>query len=233
MQFYSLTIDDGINSSQYYKIECIINTSESKEVVFSMRDIKSKEVFLEKLNIKYAFSQETKAFEFWKLYIAKVMETVPEEVVYSHIGWRLIDNKWVYLHGYGAIGSNDRNLRGLKGKGISFDLGITPRQALNSSLAMLNISEDRSKTVPLFLYSHLSLLKTLFLQAKVQPNLLLWIYGRTNSMKTSVAKVFFNIFNEEKIAASFKDTKAGLEPKVFEYKDCVLILDDYHTVGFR
>lgn len=50
-------------------------------------------------------------------------------------------------------------------------------------------------------------------------------------MKTSTSKVFFNLFNtgqRDMISATFKDTVTALEMKACEYKDCVLLVDDYH-----
>ncbi|KAB2459151.1 hypothetical protein F8160_00565 [Bacillus sp. CH126_4D] len=65
----------------------------------------------------------------------------------------------------------------------------------------------------------------------MEPKFTLWIYGETGSRKTTLANLFFNVFNQQlppEIPANFKDTKTALEIKMFEYKDCVLLVDDYH-----
>ncbi|MDQ3184029.1 MAG: hypothetical protein M3Q62_10940, partial [Actinomycetota bacterium] len=36
--------------------------------------------------------------------IQLLSEEVDERRIYTHTGWRLVDNRWVYLHGGGAIG---------------------------------------------------------------------------------------------------------------------------------
>ena len=75
------------------------------------------------------------------------------------------------------------------------------------------------------------MIRELFVSAKIEPKFILWIYGMTGSMKTSVSKIFFNLFNrsgKEKITATFKDTITAIELKAFEYKDSVLLVDDFH-----
>lgn len=223
--------DNGKYTREYYKIRCSISPNINSTVEFTMYDLKSKEDFMRKLDIKFTFSQETKSFEYFKMFIAKLMKSIATTYEYTHIGWRFIQGKWIYLTGSSAIGSNDPNLKGDKTKPLSFDLSLSKQTALVSSLEMLNISHNKSKTLPLFLYMHLGLMKTLFQSANIEPRFILWIYGLTNSLKTSVAKVFFNIFNEQNISASFKDTAAALEPKAFDYKDSVLLLDDYHPTA--
>lgn len=57
----------------------------------------------------------------------------------------------------------------------------------------------------------------------------MWLHGRTGTRKSTLAKMFANVFNRsnDSINCSFEDTVAAIEVKASEYKDSVLIADDY------
>ncbi|MEG0854809.1 MAG: hypothetical protein RSF82_13110, partial [Angelakisella sp.] len=86
------------------------------------------------------------------------------------------------------------------------------------------------KIIPLYLFTHLGLLTTLFTEAGHQPQFALFINGSTGTFKTAVSKVVFTVFNATKpeISATFKDTSASMEYNLEAYKDCVLLVDDFH-----
>jgi len=82
---------------------------------------------------------------------------VPTRKVYSHTGWRNIDNVWVYLHAGGGISSdarvNDVEVRLPVALG-RFELPDPPtgdqlRKAIRASLAFLDLAPD-SVTFPIF-----------------------------------------------------------------------------------
>lgn len=167
------------------------------------------------------------------MYIAQISINLPEEVKFNHVGWRVINNKHVYLDGMQAIGSENVDLKSSMNLYIKRDYSLLPEIAWNYSLNMLNISHDVKKTLPLWLYTHIAVIKELFKEAGAEPLFLMWIYGETGAMKTSIAKMFCNIFNrdQEIISATFKDTVAGVELKYYDYKDSVLLLDDFHPTN--
>ncbi|EHJ01895.1 hypothetical protein CDLVIII_5413 [Clostridium sp. DL-VIII] len=188
--------------------------------------------WIKRLGIEYSI-YDNQLYKYLEIYIGRLFTNKQTEIKYEHVGWRLINNKWIYLHGGGNIGGNNLNIKGKEDKILEVDHKMNKRQALNQALNMLQIA-DYHKTIPMFLYTHLSVLKELFNVAGVNPNFLLWLEGLTGSRKTSTAKVFFNIFNRSKdyLSATFKDTIGSLEEKSFQYKDSLLILDDFfHSIS--
>ena len=65
----------------------------------------------------------------------------------------------------------------------------------------------------------------------VQPAFVVWLYGRTGTLKSSLAALVLNHFGPDfdgfHFPASFLDTPGRLEQKAFLVKDAVLVVDDY------
>lgn len=217
-----------------YKIKCTLNDiAKEKTIEITMYDLRTKENFLNKIGGEFVFIAEENAFDYFKEYISELIKIAPEEVIYSSIGWRKFGNNWAYIIGNKCIGLNC-NINCTQDKALRVDKKLTAINSAQLSLDMLNISNKLDKTLPLLLYSHLGLMKSLFTEAKAMPRFILWIYGETGSMKTSISKCFFSIFNNcDDISATFKYTKAALEIKSSEYADSCLLVDDYHPTTTR
>lgn len=223
--------DNGLYKEIEYILTCILENSEEKRTIsISGYDLNSSSWINTKLNIKYYIGANCNTYELFKIYISKQFKNINPEIKYEQIGWRNINGKYIYLHGNGVIGVNNTDMKGSSDKKLEIDDSLTNIEALKLTHLLTNLSNDLTKTIPLFLYSHLSVLKELFVISGAEPKFVLWIYGLTGSMKTSVSKVFFNLFNrtQSKITATFKDTTAAVEMKAFEYKDSIILLDDYH-----
>ena len=223
--------DNGLFTEKHCIFKCILaSNSESKTVKIKYNELNSDKWILSVLGVKYCLFPISKAYEYLKVYIAQQFENISAETEYIHVGWRVINNRFVYLHGGGIIGDYNPNITGDKEKVIIRDRGINKENALMDSINMIYISNDMLKTVPLLIYSHLAVMREVYVQAGFEPHFIMWVYGLTGSMKTSVSKIFFNLFNRDKdyISATFKDTKTAVEIKTSEYKDSVLLLDDYH-----
>ena len=223
--------DNGLFIEKYCIFRCVLGSNkESKIVKIKYSELNSDKWILSILGVKYCLFPINKAYEYLKVYMSQQFENISAEIEYIHVGWRVIDNRFVYLHGGGAIGGYNLNITGDKEKIIRIDSGINKEKALIDSINMINISDNKLKTVPLLIYSHLAVIREVYVQAGFEPHFIMWIYGLTGSMKTSVSKVFFNLFNRERdyISGTFKDTKTAVEIKASEYKDSILLLDDYH-----
>ena len=221
--------DDGKCREILYVMQCklIGQVGILKRIKLHSKDLISSEWIKNALGIEYSI-YDNNLYKYLEIYIGKLFVTTETEIKYEHVGWRIIGNKWVYLHGGGVIGGVNFDTKGKYDKVIEIDYTIDKKQALRQSLNMLEIS-DYYKTIPMFLYTQLSVLKEIFEIAGAKPNFLLWLEGLTGSRKTSTAKIFFNIFNRSKdyISANFKDTINALEEKSFQYKDSILVLDDF------
>lgn len=212
---------------EYHFVAVLNGESEKKQIRLLKRELYDSSWISNKLGIKYFVYNETFYNDF-KLYIADKFKYVEREVHYINVGWRKIGSQYVYLHSQGAIGLRQKVIVDTD-KILEVNHSINNTQSFNDSLNMLKLA-DYKKTVPMYLFMHIAVLKTLFIESNVKPQFALWLVGLTGSRKTSVAKCFFNIFNSSKdyISGNFKDTVASLEKASYEYRDSCLIIDDFY-----
>lgn len=129
-------------------------------------------------------------------------------------------------------------------KGVYFKSGFTfgrgpctrsNRDIIAAGLSMLNVSDDFSKSVPLFLWAHLGCLWDLFSQAGYPPRALLYLSGVSGSMKTAVSKIIFNFTADPELAipSSFRATSSSMEVAIEQYRDRVLLVDDFCPAANR
>lgn len=153
---------------------------------------------------------------------------IPIKTVYTHLGWRKIDGKWVYLHGGGAVGSDavivelDQNLQ-------RYTLGAPDPQTFARSLSLLEIAPAHV-TIPFLAITFLAPLCEALRQAGIEPAFVLWVYGITGSGKSTVAALYLNHFGDftgRSLPGNFKDTFNSLEKSSFLLKDAVFVVDDY------
>lgn len=107
--------------------------------------------------------------------------------------------------------------------------GHAPGWLVRNSWRLLSLSKDPPAIPIPFLFAHLSLLWTPFEVAGHPPHVLLFIKGLTGSLKTAMASLLFNFSADptNNIPASFRDTSASMEVRMGEYKDRVLLIDDF------
>lgn len=181
---------------------------------------------------------ELKAYEYIRIAIKMMASKVPDKYVIAEIGWQKINSNWMYVHGDGKIGKLKKLdfevTSEMKGFEMYYDKDLDEVECFNKVLKMLDVASHEI-TYTLLSYSLLSLMNTPLKTVNLEPNFLVWLHGETGSRKTTLATLFGNIFNRnvKRVSASFKDTKANLEYKAYEYKDSTLIIDDYHPSANR
>lgn len=161
---------------------------------------------------------------------------IPRTDEYSCSGWNNIVGVWRYCQKNTEIRYSSARFN--TSFQIACDPSMTPRAAMQSAMGMLALSDDPAVIVPLVLYAFLGVLFTLFEQAGFPPRLLLFVNGKTGSLKTAACSVVFNLSGDPKnnIPATFRDTIASVEAKFPTYVDQTLLLDDYSpatTAGNR
>ncbi|MCC5910071.1 MAG: DUF927 domain-containing protein [Clostridiaceae bacterium] len=225
-----IKVDDGVNSNTELAIKIILENTQVIDKTISIEKLNQKNWIKEVTNHRAYACIVSNADRYIEIFLSKQIQNAQEEIKYNHVGWRKIDGKHVYLHSKGAIGVNSFKLYAQEGKEIEVDNTIDPKEAFRKSTSMIKVYKDFEITIPMLMYAHLSIMRSIFIDAGITPSFLLWVYGTTGSAKTSISKIFFNIFNRSKdyISASFKDTKAAIENKAFEQKDCTLLIDDLH-----
>lgn len=155
------------------------------------------------------------------------LNQVPEMIKFVTSGWHCYQNRWFYAHDDAVLPfpnvACDTNFR------IARDPGLSSSEAMAHAMRMLSISDNQSVIVPIVLYAHLSVLFTLFEKAGFPPRTLLFINGKTGSLKTALCSLIFNLqgTQEFNIPATFRDTAASIEAKFPNYADKTLLLDDY------
>lgn len=158
------------------------------------------------------------------------------KTVFTHTGWRDVDNQWVYLTGSGAVG-NESILVALPEALQRYHLPLTVDKekefdAIRTSLAFLEIGNS-DLTVPLYALLWLSALTTLL---SPMPNFSGYAYGDTGTFKTTVGILLLSHFGDFSSASNlsnFDDTANAIEKRGFVLKDTLTVLDDYHPSAQR
>ena len=160
-------------------------------------------------------------------HIRSLLLKIPRVDKYETSGWNAINGSWIYVQdNHLATGSSLLFETGFQ---IAKNKALSNLDAMYSAMGMLAVSNQLSVIVPLVLYAHLGVLYTLFEQAGFPPRMLLYVNGKTGSLKTALCSVLFNLTGKQdkNIPATFRDTVASVEAKFTDYADKVLLLDDY------
>lgn len=150
--------------------------------------------------------------------------------VYNHIGWIQKDNKWCYVHANGCIGDINIDVE----LDESIDNYYLPNEltnvhdACNLSLKLCDILKD-DKGIILQLLVYLSPLVDIINQSGKPPEMVVWLWGKTGSRKTSLARAYLSHFGDftNKLPCTFNDTKTVIELKANRLKDTLCLCDDF------
>lgn len=142
-------------------------------------------------------------------------------------GWQRIENQMVY-------GMDGREIRpGVvfdTGKHLVVDASLTSRDLWGYFREMIYISQEAGPISLMVVYSFLGLMYHIFLDAGFPIQFLMNVVGTTGSLKTSLCKVLYGIFNTDmpdtSRVHSFTDTKTSVEQYIASLKDEVGLVDD-------
>jgi len=163
---------------------------------------------------------------------------VKRETIYTHLGWRKVDGRWVFLHAGGAVGADDV-LVDVETEGGGLSRYVLPEEAgdpadaMSWSLKTLEVAPE-NVTIPLFAKVYLAPLCEPLRQAGIEPAFVTWLLGQTGAMKSTLAGLclcHFGTFTGKELPACFRDTANAIEKKAFVAKDVLLVVDDYHPAG--
>jgi hypothetical protein len=156
---------------------------------------------------------------------------------YAHAGWRRIDDAWVFLSHGRAIGA-DGTLPGiavqLDHAGQSLVLpdpvtGVARADAVRRSLGLLEVAPD-IVTVPLLGAPIRAVLNVI-----AYADFALFIVGPSGVMKSEltalVQRCFGAGFDRLNLPANWAATANFLERVASDFKDCVLVIDDFAPSG--
>jgi hypothetical protein len=169
--------------------------------------------------------------------IRQLSAPVERTTMYAHLGWRVIDDKWVYLHAEGGIGANGAV------EGVSVDDKILTRyrlpdpppldsdqrraelrEAVSRSLDFLDVAA-RAQTWPLLAAVYCAPFAT-----TLPCDFTVWMQGVSGSMKSTASALalsHFGDFDRFHLPGNFISTANYVELLTFVAKDALFIIDDY------
>lgn len=223
--------DDGAEQTQVYWIEgCCKGRSRTFEVPIDYFDALGWPP--KYLGSGAYFQPGFSAKDHVRVAIRQLSGDVPEERVYTHLGWRQLEKgKWCYLHAGGVIGEQEGVNVKLSGKLTGYRLPTPPDgEALkNSILAALRLIDLGPETLTF------PLLAGVFRAVLGKSDFSLALYGKTGTFKSELAALVQRFFGRSmdanNLPGSWSDTENALEELAFLVKDALLVIDDFCPVG--
>ncbi|MBL4846128.1 MAG: toprim domain-containing protein [Planctomycetes bacterium] len=160
--------------------------------------------------------------------------TPPQQRVFTHLGWRKVEDRWVYLHGGGAIGESgavaDVRVR-LDDPLSRFELPEAPEgdelvEALQACLRFLELGPKRL-TIPLLALPYRAV------QGEV--DLTAFLYGGSGFHKSCLAALVQQHFGAglhfQNLPGSWSSSANALEGALFLAKNALFVIDDFIPTG--
>ncbi|MBY0554865.1 bifunctional DNA primase/polymerase [bacterium] len=230
--------DDGENREDHYVLEGAYATGETIEpFTISAAQFHSGD-FLRMLDVKAIVRVGAYMEDHVIAAIKSISDDIKTDWIYSHTGFRKIDNRWVYLHSDGAITAegNDPSLK--------VDLGMPQLKPYKMEFeADKEIEKDCIKAV----FDFLDLAPDRITFAIIGMNFraptasiklittILFFCGITGCFKSVMAALklsfFGSGFNYDKLTANFECTPNSLEKMAYTIKDMPFVIDDLAPDG--
>lgn len=161
-------------------------------------------------------------------------ETMKEKNVYTHTGFKKINDKLCYLYHGGVIGNIENVETDLSSDKLqqycftnkTFDL----KQSIQRSLSFLNVA-NYLITMPILATIYLAPLKSLLSKNDILADFILFVQGQSGTRKSSLvatALSHFGKFDRDNFPCSFRDTLNSIEKKSFILKDTINVVDDFN-----
>lgn len=222
--------DDGAETTHVYRVEAKCNgRRKTFDVPLSTFDTLSWPA--EHLGVGAYVYPGIAAKDHARVAIRQFSDGAFEEKVYTHTGWRQIEDKWVYLHAGGVIDDSNGVKVSLTGVSSRYLLPVPPereelREALQAALRFLELAPDHI-TIPL--------LAGVFRATLGTADFSLFLHGKTGVFKSEIAALAQRFFGRgmdaKHLPASWSSTDNALEDQAFTIKDALLVIDDFLPVG--
>lgn len=203
----------------------IILSRKSKKFTVDLNKIREPEFYRACPDFANIIVDDAKLF---RKYIDALLENceMPPELIWTFSGWRKIEGGFFYLTSDGAVGNDLINARCQQ----KCTFGKARKVEFEDFCKLFNVAGEYSSVI--MMYSIVSMLFSLYKEAGYPPKFLLFLSGKTNSGKTSLALALTKIKGRTSGTQvpdyTFQGTSAGLEQGVREHHDMVYLIDDLH-----
>lgn len=148
----------------------------------------------------------------------------------SHLGYAMINGKRVYCFGNKVLGATDLDIRiADEIKGYELQYHRVDAHALARGLdKFLNVNPAVS--LAMISYLVLGLSRQVFFDADVPVKFVMFVVGEQQSFKTTLASLFFNLYNRQDNIETHLQNYSSSTPKLVQvldqFKDTTLVFDD-------
>jgi len=157
---------------------------------------------------------------------------------YNYIGWKnsltstFYANSRVYVTANKIIGFNSKQLKTIPNSELSKFSLSTNNCSIKDNYKfvvdkMLQVAPPEI-TYTALAFQLLSLTTTLLINNPYKPSFIYYLHGRSGSRKTTLAKLFFNVFEgfKEIVPINFTATISAIEQLMLNFRDTTLLIDD-------
>lgn len=226
------------HEENWVQITVIHESGEKQALLLSADQISSNRWVHRNLGLKFRVAIDKYAYEHIKNILLILCDYAPSVEKPAYLGWVDID-KGIYCFGDKMAG-NTGDLpyvyphESIEKYNLEIDYDIGRKQACRFVLNdMLNVSIP-SKTRIFVSYALLSLMYSILIKTDGEaPQFVLLILGRTGCRKTTISKLFFNIYNKDRVHITFSSTTAAFDLLFQLYGDTTMIFDDLKPPASR
>ena len=157
---------------------------------------------------------------------------IPENTIFTYLGWRKEKGSWIFLHAGGAVGSDAVEVEisdRLRKYSLPEETGEI-KKALEASLSLLELGPP-GIMYPLYALVWLTPLCEPLRQAGIEPGFVTYLWGTTGSFKSTLIALMlshYGNFEPKGLPANFRDSPKSIEEMAFQAKDTLLVVDDLY-----
>ena len=220
----------------YIKLKGILNTLERLPAIkVSIKQLEANNFYANDIwGIKVIFNNKCGNAKALQLdCIKKLGKNIKTEKIYRYTGFTKIDEKLVFLHNKGAIGTTEEITVDLSDENLSrysfSKAELDTNECLKKTFKCLE-SAPKEVTVPLLAIMFLAPLTSTLTNLGINIGIILWINGQQQTKKTSLASAFlghYGFFPKNTAVMTFLDSVTSINAKAGILRDGVIICDDY------
>lgn len=225
--------DNGAEIEDKLSLVALADGKASPQFEINRKDLENNLMQYVPLNFRPTVGGNAKAYIVDSIRAQAV--NMSELTVYQHTGWRIINDKPVFLNASGAIGMDGVTVD-LEGRLSKYRFSEEKHEERWKTLKLFTEVAPHSVTYPLLAIAALSPLNEFLRQAGIEPAFVPFLIGKTGTKKSTLAALtlcFFGDFDNKSLPGSSKDTSHSLEKIGFLLKDVLTVIDDFHPSASR